>query len=210
MRDGYRPQMGAWQCAASMFGPRHSETVNAWSLLAIMVCSAVIHAHNDGSASSRLLLASVCVHAPVGAAYHTFKPHSRRAAELLLRADFTAVLLSSVLLSAALSKQTPIAVWLSAGFAIVAATLLDPVHMKPHQLAGTYATAVALYTWPVWFRSKTACLSILAALGIGASLYVTKWPECATSVTPVLTSHELMHGCLGAAHLLEWLVVTRM
>ena len=133
---------GSRECLASMLGPRHNETLNAWSLLGILACSAAAFWRGRRSRPELLLLLSACVHAPVGAAYHTFRAHSPETQAALLHADYLAVMLSSLLLAAALSGADP-GCAAAAALPLGALALLERRGMSSVRLTGAMAAAVA-------------------------------------------------------------------
>ena len=190
LEAGYRPQMDARGCLASMFR-WHNQTLNAWTLAAVLVLSAAIRKR---SWRGTLLFASVCAHVPFGFAYHTFLPHSPRVARALRTADYRAVFVSSAMLAGALGSARHAA---AAAAVAAAAFAVDPNTLSPFAVAGSMVPSVALYVWPARHR-----VWIAAVLVLGAAVYLARWPESRVRRPPV-NSHELMHLCLAAAHVLE-------
>ena len=210
------PEGGYVASATSRLLSWHSETVNAWTILVnsiasvtatTWVCDTMVPDMEDQVPFVVFTLSAV-VHMPFSVGYHLFSYHGDPVHRWWHLRDIRAIFGASVMLAFATSAfvlppDVVIANLLVASWAAVHAThrYHRGISMDVH--IGLIASVAVFYLWPmVWaclhdpIAFVPSVLGTAGSLAAGGALYATKWPS------PV-SSHNLMHGCVMAAHACE-------
>jgi adiponectin receptor len=204
----------------------HTETVNAWTMIAASIGSVIATSRfAPYCAVFWVFTLSALLHLPFSVGYHLFMSMQSRVFKWWRRADISAMLWASVMLTYAFSLM--VLPW----WGILLNTILSsmvanigtqrirqlqaqqPVHGP--SLSAIVATAAACYWWPIAYAAIVypgpwtvlATIGVPLVLGASAWVYSTHWPQrIAPGQFDVLGhSHQLMHIGVVACHAMEWM-----
>lgn len=221
---GYRTGGTHFSCAMDLFA-WHAETLNAWSMIVCGLASVGYYCR-FGSRPRRLaaeaLTASCVLQVVPSVGFHLFRGIGIREYSFWRRLDQCFIFVNSVFLAYALSATvyaSPWAVVANTGTsaALSAVACAEILRRAPHvqrrrgAIVATVGLTVLGHLWPVlWWsyahRDWTYAAAALAWLGAGGALFATGTPErwWPRRFDVIGSSHQLMHACAGAAHLVEW------
>lgn len=208
----------------------HNETLNAWTMILGSAVSLALWGWSFSFTACRpdaqmvffTLMLSGVVGTPASVQYHLMCSVSADSKHACRRADVRCIFLASTLLTFALALfvlplwGTCILVLLSARLCIDTWLHYPGTDDDKIALARRLAKTVGMYLAPMAFAFCVHGLphfwAALLSLAVGASLYVANVPErwAPGCFDHVGQSHQLMHLCIIAAHVTEFMFVRRL